>query len=175
MEKIITKEYKCPVGTLLMGSHNNKLCLCDWKYRKMRDTIDRRINKFLGSEYEQGNSEILEETERQLSEYFEKTRSTFDIPLELAGSEFQLFVWQELMKVSYGETSSYSELAISMNKKEAIRAVASANGANGISIIVPCHRIIGTNGELVGYAGGLRAKEYLLVLESAAPEQYRLF
>lgn len=172
---ILVREYKSPVGSLLLGSYNDQICLCDWKYRKMRDSIDRRIQKFLNTKYVEGNSTAIDKCEKQLNEYFEKKRAIFDIPLLPAGSDFQIAVWDELIKVPYGNTATYMELALRMNKKEAIRAVASANGANALSILIPCHRIIGSSGELVGYAGGLNAKEKLLDLESTSPEQYNLF
>jgi methylated-DNA-[protein]-cysteine S-methyltransferase len=174
-DSIIIREYKCPAGALLLGSYKGELCLCDWKYRKMRETIDRRIQKILQADYIEGNSAVIKETEKQLNEYFEKEREVFDIPMLPAGSDFQILVWDELMKVPYGSTATYMELALRINKKEAIRAVASANGANALSILIPCHRIIGSSGELVGYAGGLNAKEKLLELESSSPEQYNLF
>jgi methylated-DNA-[protein]-cysteine S-methyltransferase len=100
-----------------------------------------------------------------LDEYFRAERKRFELPLLLVGSDFQKRVWDALLGVAYGETSSYLGLAEKVGNKSAVRAVASANGANAISIIVPCHRIIGSKGELVGYAGGLRAKERLLALE----------
>lgn len=174
-ESIIIKEYKSPAGVLLLGSFKEKLCLCDWKYRKMRKTIDSRIQNLLKADYIEGSSAIIVECEKQLNEYFEKKRDVFQIPLLQAGSQFQTLVWNELIKVPYGSTATYRELAIKMDKKDAIRAVASANGANALAIIIPCHRIIGSNGDLVGYAGGLNAKEKLLNLETASPEQYSLF
>ncbi len=103
----------------------------------------------------------------QLEEYFAQKRTSFDVPLLLCGSDFQKRVWQELLQVPYGTTISYLELSRKLGDEKAIRAVASANGANAISILVPCHRIIGSNGELTGYAGGLRAKKSLLQLEGA--------
>ncbi len=166
MESIIVKEYQSPVGVLLIGSFHNELCLCDWKYRKMRDSIDQRILKGLNAIYEEGNSDVIEKTILQLEEYFLKERTIFDLPIKFVGTDFQKRVWSELEKVPYGETVSYLTLAEKLNNIKAIRAVASANGTNAISIIVPCHRIIGSDGKLVGYAGGLEAKKKLLKLES---------
>jgi methylated-DNA-[protein]-cysteine S-methyltransferase len=131
----------------------------------MRSVIDRRISSGLNAEFIESDAPVLRETKRQLDEYFQARRTQFELPLLMAGSDFQKRVWNELLKISYGETSSYLGLAERMGNKSAIRAVAGANGANAISIIVPCHRIIGGNGELVGYAGGLKAKEKLLALE----------
>lgn len=142
-------------------------CLCDWRYRKMRAAIDGRLMKSLGAIFVKGESNVLNKTRQQLEEYFSRERMRFDIPLLLAGTDFQKSVWDELAKVSYGNTASYLDIAERIGKKNAVRAVANANGANAISIIVPCHRIIGRNGALVGYAGGLRTKERLLKLENA--------
>ncbi|MDR0742821.1 MAG: methylated-DNA--[protein]-cysteine S-methyltransferase [Tannerella sp.] len=161
--KIQSFETSC--GELLLGSFNEKLCLCDWKYRKRRIAIDSRIQKALNAVYEEGDSELIEQTREQLNQYFSKERTVFDLPLLLAGTDFQREVWEELMQVPYGMTESYSGLANRLNKPKAVRAVATANGANAISIIIPCHRIIGSNNKLVGYAGGLDAKKKLLALE----------
>ena len=131
----------------------------------MRDAVDGRISHGLNASFAEGNAPVLGETKRQLGEYFRAERKHFELPLLLVGSDFQKRVWDELRKVEYGETSSYLGLAERIGSKSAVRAVASANGANAIAIIVPCHRIIGSKGELVGYAGGLKAKEKLLALE----------
>jgi methylated-DNA-[protein]-cysteine S-methyltransferase len=131
----------------------------------MRSAVDARISRGLNAEFVEGDAPVLDETKRQLDAYFRVERKEFDLPLLLVGTDFQKRVWHELLKVGYGETSSYLGLAGNMGDKNAVRAVASANGANAISIIIPCHRIDGSKGELVGYAGGLKAKEKLLALE----------
>ena len=118
---------------------------------------------------------ILQLTESQLKEYFAGTRKTFDIPLDLVGTEFQVRVWKELQKIPYGKTISYLELAKRVGNMKASRAVGSANGKNPISIIVPCHRVINVNGGLGGFAGGLPVKSFLLELEKAIPSQSALF
>lgn len=174
-DAVLIREFKTEAGILLLGSYKEKLCLCDWKYRRMRDVIDRRIQSLLACEYRDGHSEVTGAAMEQLNEYFAGGRKDFTIPLLPLGSVFQKQVWEELLKIPYGETASYGKLAAGMGKKEAVRAVASANGANALSILIPCHRIIGAKGELVGYAGGLKAKEKLLELESAVVEQYTLF
>ena len=109
--------------------------------------------------------EVLRRTIRELDEYFRGERREFDIPLLLAGSDFQKRVWQQLPRIPYGQTVSYGELAAAIGSPKSVRAVANANGANAISIILPCHRVIGSDGRLTGYGGGLRAKQYLLDLE----------
>ena len=167
MDRIQTTYYKTPYGELIMGSLNHHLCLCDWRYRKMRDSIDERIQSGLHAVYEKGESDIVEETKAQLSQYFKGERKEFDLPVLLVGSEFQKQVWNELIRIPFGKTESYAGLSKKLGNIEAIRAVASANGANAISIIVPCHRILGSDGSLTGYAGGLETKKKLLLLENA--------
>jgi methylated-DNA-[protein]-cysteine S-methyltransferase len=116
---------------------------------------------------------ILRETERQLSDYFAGRRREFDLPLAPAGTEFQLATWRALREVSFGETISYGELARRLGRPRAVRAVGTANGANPIAIIVPCHRVIGADGSLAGYGGGLDTKRRLLSLEGVLLEDER--
>lgn len=165
ISKINIAYFKTPVGELILGSYDNKLCLADWRYRKMRTAIDKRISKGLNAEMVEKTDKVLEQTKIQLHEYFNQDRKEFSIPLLFVGTDFQKSVWSSLIKIPFGQTKSYLELSILLGNPKAIRAVASANGANAISIIVPCHRIIGSDGALVGYAGGLPAKKKLLVLE----------
>ena len=110
---------------------------------------------------------IVEETIRQLSAYFEGTRRDFDLPISPQGTEFQRLVWQHLLDIPYGQIISYQDLAKDIGKPEAIRAVGAANGQNPISVIVPCHRVLGSDGSLTGYGGGLWRKEWLLKHEGA--------
>ena len=165
MNQINIQTYQSPLGEIILGSYEGKLCLADWKYRRMRNTIDRRIQNGLKAEYVEENSVVIEETIIQMKAYFTGERKEFDIPLLMVGTDFQKSVWDGLIKVPYGTTISYLELSKNIGKEKAIRAVASANGANAISILIPCHRIIGSNGDLVGYAGGLPVKKKLLALE----------
>jgi methylated-DNA-[protein]-cysteine S-methyltransferase len=158
-------EYKSKYGELLLGDFDGKLCLCDWKYRKQRDQIDSRIQKELKTTYELQLTPLLKETISQLEDYFSRKRTVFELPLLLVGSDFQKKVWNALLEIPFGKTSTYLKQSITLQNKEAIRAVATANGANAISILVPCHRIIGSDGDLVGYAGGITAKQKLLELE----------
>jgi methylated-DNA-[protein]-cysteine S-methyltransferase len=118
----------------------------------------------------------FEDVVEQLREYFAQSRTTFTVPISLGGTSFQKRVWAELMNIPYGETRSYGQLADAIGNRSAVRAVGAANGRNPISIIVPCHRVIGSNGTLVGYGGGLERKRFLLELEQAArPAEARLF
>ena len=165
MSQINIQYYKTKVGEVILGSFDSKLCMLDWKYRKMRTTVDNRIRNGLRAEFVESSDEVIDKTIEQLDEYLSGDRNKFDIPLLMVGTEFQKSVWNALIKVPYGTTSTYLQLAENINNKKAVRAVASANGANAISIIIPCHRIIGSDGALVGYAGGLPAKKYLLEME----------
>lgn len=166
MEKIRTAIIKTPVGELLAGEKAGKLCLLDWRYRKMRESIDRRILSGLGGEYEPEECPLFDEVRRQLSEYFAGRRRNFDLPFLMVGTPFQKTVWEALLAVPYGKTETYGELAARAGHDKAVRAVASANGANALSIIIPCHRIIGAGGSTGGYAGGIAAKKRLIELES---------
>jgi len=165
MNQINIQYYKTTIGELILGSFDKRLCLLDFRYRKMRITVDNRIKNGLKTEFIEQDDEILEQTRKQLDEYLNGDRKEFDIPLLMVGSDFQKSVWNALMKVSYGATSTYLQLAKDINNKKAVRAVASANGANSIGLIIPCHRIIGSDGKLVGYGGGLPVKKRLLKLE----------
>jgi len=166
MEKIRIKTIKTSLGELLLGEYDCKLCLFDWKYRKMRKQIDRRIQSGLNAVFAEEDCALFSRLEKQLEEYILKKREIFDIPLLTVGSEFQKMVWETLLTIPYGKTESYLGLSEALGKPKAVRAVASANGANAIAIIIPCHRIIGSNGSLGGYAGGLSVKQKLLNLEN---------
>ena len=170
MDSIQTSIFNTPYGELILGSFRQRLCLCDWHYRKMRASIDERIQSGLQSGYVEGESDIIREAIVQLSQYFSGDRKQFDLPLMLVGSDFQKQVWEKLLQIPYGKTTTYAGLSEKLENREAIRAVATANGANAISIIVPCHRVLGSNGRLIGYAGGLAIKKKLLQLENAIPQ-----
>tara|TARA_B110000879_G_scaffold185835_1_gene246511 strand:+ start:93 stop:617 length:525 start_codon:yes stop_codon:yes gene_type:complete len=164
--KFINIQYcKTKIGELILGSFEGKLCLLDFRYRKMRKTVDERIKKGLNAKFAENNTEIIEKTLAELDEYFHGNRKEFDVPLKMVGTDFQKRVWEALLRVPFGTTSTYLQLAKNIKNEKAVRAVAAANGANSMSIIIPCHRIIGINGKLVGYAGGLPIKKQLLKLE----------
>ena len=167
MKQINIQYYKTSVGELLLGSFEGKLCLLDYRYRKMRNAVDKRIQTAAKANYVEQSDEVTETAKQQIDEYLTGNRTTFDIPLIMFGTVFQKRVWKALIEVPYGATSSYLQLAKSINNEKAVRAVATANGANAMSIIIPCHRIIGSDGSLVGYAGGLPAKKRLLSLENS--------
>lgn len=160
-----TQIYKSPVGPLLVGEINGSLCLCDWIESSHHSANVKRIARHLNAEVEQGSSPTLTQAMTQLQEYFDGLRTLFDISIVTCGTDLQKDVWQQLMLIPYGGTDTYARLAATIARPTAIRAIANAVAANPISIFVPCHRIIGSNGSLTGYAGGLQAKQYLLNLE----------
>ncbi|MDA3615479.1 methylated-DNA--[protein]-cysteine S-methyltransferase [Polluticaenibacter yanchengensis] len=165
MNTVFLQYYKTDFGNLIIGDFQNRLCLLDWQYRAKREQVDGRIANYLKAEFVEKETPLHQEVIVQLEEYFRQQRTNFDIPLLLAGSDFQKKVWQALLEIPHGQTVSYLSLSRQLGDEKAIRAVASANGANAISIIVPCHRVIGSGGELTGYAGGIDAKKKLLLLE----------
>lgn len=167
MNKIITQRYESPCGTLMLGSFGDKLCLCDWQVEKRRDHVADRLLRILGAEFEEGPTAVTSNAIIELDEYFAGKRHEFDIPLLFVGTDFQNRVWNALLAIPFGKTVSYGELARQIGMPRAVRAVANANGANAISIFAPCHRVIGSDRSLTGYAGGLAAKQYLLRLENA--------
>ena len=168
---IQTEIYSSPYGELILGSYQDQLCLCDWRYRKSRELIDRRIQTGLKASFVEAGSMVNEECKKQLMQYFNGEREEFDLSILLVGTDFQKRVWNLLLEIPFGKTLSYARLSRRLGDENAIRAVARANGDNAHSIIVPCHRILGSDGSLTGYAGGLRTKQKLLQLESASLQQ----
>jgi len=147
-----------PVGRLTLVAKNYRLAAILWEN-------DRPNRVRLGEMNEDPSNEILSRTEQQLSEYFAGTRHHFELELDFTGTDFQKKVWHALLTIPFGETRTYSQIAVQVGSPSAVRAVGAANGRNPISIIAPCHRVIGMSGELTGFAGGLAAKELLLRLE----------
>jgi methylated-DNA-[protein]-cysteine S-methyltransferase len=166
MNQILTNNLKTSIGELILGSFDGQLCLCDWRFRKMRLAINKRLQDGLSAIFVEGESPVISMAAEQINEFLAGERLEFDLPILMVGTQFQKSVWEQLMKIPYGKTETYLGLSKKLGKEKAIRAVAAANGANAISLIIPCHRVIGSNGELVGYAGGLPAKNKLLNLES---------
>ncbi|MBE1529266.1 methylated-DNA-[protein]-cysteine S-methyltransferase [Sphingopyxis sp. OAS728] len=150
-----------PVGELTLVADARGLAAILWE----NDKPDRVR---LGALIENPDHPVLLDTEQQLGEYFAGTRRSFDVPLSFAGTDFQKRVWAALLAIPFGETRSYGEIAEQLGAPGASRAVGAANGRNPISIIAPCHRVVGSNGKLTGFAGGLEAKAFLLDLERAA-------
>lgn len=151
-----------PLGIMRMGATDQGICLFDFQYRRSIDSIMKRIEQYIGHTFTEGHHPLFDTLQQQINEYFAGTHQQFDLPLHLVGSPFQVSVWQQLLEIPYGETRSYKQQSIALGNEKAIRAVAGANGDNGIAIIVPCHRVVGANGSLTGYGGGLPKKKWLL-------------
>ena len=158
-------EITTPLGTMIAGATKNGLCLLEFQIEERLEKQIIKLAKSLNSFPEVGMSSSLELTAHQLTEYFKGKRKKFDIPLVIQASIFQDKVWKELTKIPYGKTMTYKELSERVSSSKAVRAVARANGENMISILIPCHRIIGSNGKLIGYSGGIEKKRYLLNME----------
>ena len=150
---------RSPLGKLKIVASDRGLTAILWE-----DDSPARIR--LDDMRESKEHPTLVETERQLNEYFERERTGFSVPLDFRGADFQKRVWQELLRIPYGETRSYAHIAKKLDNPNACRAVGAANGKNPISIIAPCHRVVGSNGKLTGFAGGLEAKAFLLRFEA---------
>lgn len=154
------KTVSSPVGTLKLVASDKGLAAVLWE-----NEDPKRLR--LGEAEERPDHPVLVEAERQLGAYFAGELTRFDIALDLVGTEFQKKVWAALLEIPFGETRSYGQIAAQLGKPAAARVVGAANGRNPISIIAPCHRLIGSDGSLTGFAGGLGSKRYLLDLESA--------
>ncbi|ENU93860.1 methylated-DNA-[protein]-cysteine S-methyltransferase [Acinetobacter sp. BIGb0102] len=149
-----------PVGALKLVAHDQALVAVMW------DNEDHKRIR-LAELVEDRQHPMLHKVKQQLEEYFAGQRQQFDLPLDFQGTAFQQQVWQALLNIPYGETRSYKEIAVQLGNEKAVRAVGAANGKNPISIIAPCHRVIGSSGALVGFAGGLDKKQILLSLEQS--------
>ncbi|AIC22225.1 cysteine methyltransferase [Pseudomonas chlororaphis] len=154
----VFKLMNSPVGQLTLVARGTKLAAILWENER-----ENRVR--LGPLRPADDHPVLLEAERQLNEYFAGSRDCFELELDFVGTEFQRKVWQALLTIPFGETRSYSQIAAQVGSPKAVRAVGAANGRNPISIIAPCHRVIGASGSLTGFAGGLQAKQFLLALE----------
>lgn len=166
MPHINIQYFNSSCGLFVLASFGDKLCLCDWSNNPCAERNKRRIERYLNASFKIETTSVLEEAKRQLDGYFAGNRKAFTIPLHLVGTDFQQQVWNELLNIPYGATISYKEIAQNIGKPKAVRAVAGAIGANGIRILIPCHRVIGSDKSLTGYAGGLKAKKMLLQIET---------
>ena len=155
-----------PLGLMVAGSSGDHLVLLEFaEPDRLADQIPRLARR-LGCSFTVSDTPVLAALRRQLDEYFQGTRTDFDLPLEARGTPFQQQVWTALREIPCGATRSYADVARAIGRPTAVRAVAAANGDNRISILIPCHRVVGSDGKLVGYGGGLWRKERLLALET---------
>ncbi len=161
-----------PLGSMIMGVSDQGLCLLEFAERRMLDTQLKRLRQKMGRVFLPGDHPLMQQVKSELDDYFDNKLREFTIPIEVPGTEFQESVWQALQLIPYGEMRSYAAIAETIGHPKAVRAVGRANGDNRIAIIIPCHRVIGSDGELTGYGGGLWRKKYLLSLEQA--QSFRL-
>lgn len=154
-----------PLGQVIAIANNDGLCFLGFGDTRGIDKEQRMLAHAIGGDIMDGEHPFLRQTWHELGEYLEQKRQVFEVPLNVHGTPFQRQVWQLLQQIPYGEVWSYQEMAQKLGRPTAMRAVASANSHNPISIIIPCHRVIGKKGDLVGYSGGLWRKEKLLLLE----------
>ena len=160
MIKIVKIE--TPLGEMVAGATDEGVCLLEFNDRRMLTTEYKDLKRLLNTTIEDGENLHLKTLKKQMKEYFDGRRKEFSVPLVTPGTDFQQAVWKELQNIQYGSTRSYQEQAIAMNSPDSVRAVANANGMNRISILIPCHRVIGSDGRLTGYGGGLKRKKWLL-------------
>jgi AraC family transcriptional regulator of adaptative response/methylated-DNA-[protein]-cysteine methyltransferase len=154
-----------PLGPIVAGATDDALCLLEFADRRMLPTQLERVSRSLGAVLAPGSNGVLDAAATELAEYFGGSRRAFSVPLRTAGTPFQERVWNELRRLTFGETASYSEIARRIGRPSAVRAVARANGDNRLCILIPCHRVIGADGALTGYGGGLWRKRRLLEIE----------
>lgn len=157
--------YTSPLGVLVLGAVGNRLCMCDWADGAHHEKTLLRVARRFGAAERQCRCDVTDMASRQLDEYFEGRRKLFDLPFVLAGTDFQRLVWQCLQHIPYGTTVSYAAEARLLQHPTAVRAVAAANGANPLSVIIPCHRVVAADGSLSGYAGGKERKRMLIEME----------
>ena len=167
----ISKTLPSPVGALTLVASDTGLAAVLWENDDPRRVwLNHVPGDFISVAPAHASAhDVLRETARQLTDYFAGRRTSFSLPLDFQGTDFQKAVWQALLTIPFGETRSYADIARQIGNPRAVRAVGTANGRNPISIVAPCHRVIGTDGKLTGFAGGLDAKALLLGLETAAP------
>ncbi|WP_417450417.1 methylated-DNA--[protein]-cysteine S-methyltransferase [Kordiimonas sp.] len=165
-EGACVRRMESPVGPLHLIAGQHALHAVLWPC----DLKKPVTNAAVGALPQAGCHELLDEVMRQLDGYFNQKRKSFDLPLTMAGTPFQQAVWQALQHIPYGETISYEAIAVTLGGRNKVRAVGTANGMNPVSIIIPCHRVVGKDGSLTGFGGGLAAKQQLLALEGATAQ-----
>ncbi len=168
--RVVVNRVSTPLGAMVVGATDTHLCLLEFGERRMLQTQIERLRKYLDASFAPGDNDVLAQTQAELVEYFAGTRRQFEIPLLFPGTDFQRAAWEALQKIPYGTTRSYSEQARLAGRPQAVRAIGKANGDNRLSIVIPCHRVVGANGDLVGYGGELWRKKALLELERGVLE-----
>jgi O-6-methylguanine DNA methyltransferase len=164
---IYIQSFMTPLGEMIGGATRHGICLFEFNDGDRSSRSLSRIQSRTKSEIIEEAHPLLTDLSKQVKSYFAGERRTFDLPLSMMGTPFQIKVWNRLLDIPYGHTLSYADLALAMGNENAIRAIGQANGANHLAILVPCHRVIGSDGSLTGYGGGIERKHYLLNLEGS--------
>jgi AraC family transcriptional regulator of adaptative response/methylated-DNA-[protein]-cysteine methyltransferase len=164
-DEIVVRSFWSPVGDMIAGATEQGVCLLEWHSRGGVECVKERVEKRFQRCVVEGNHDYLQALERNLGDYFDGALKQFNVPLHLEGTPFEREVWAQLLAIPYAETHTYGQVAAAVGKPQACRAVGRANGANCVSIVVPCHRVIESSGKLRGYGGGLWRKKFLLDLE----------
>lgn len=159
---IMIHRFTTPLGPMFVCATERGVCLLEFTDRRMLETEFRDLQRLLEARIISGENRHTRQAEKEIGEYFAGTRQAFDLELDTPGSDFQRAVWQGLRGVPHGQTSHYQALAMQIEKPNAVRAVAAANGANRVAIVIPCHRIIGKDGAMTGYGGGVARKAWLI-------------
>ena len=163
--KMVYRSWKSPLGGVIDGATDKGVCFLEWYDRGGVDKIKQRVVKRYKLTLQEGNNEHLDQLKQELADYFAGKLKKFSVPVAVTGTPFEHKTWEQLLLIPYGQTRSYSQIANLIGKPRARRAVGRANGANYLSIVIPCHRVIEANGNLRGYGGKLWRKKYLLELE----------
>jgi len=161
------REIDSPIGKFIVGATEEGCCISEFSGRGGFDQINERVKKRYSAGLISGNNQHIDQLEYEFDQYFKGLLTEFETKLFYKGTPFQMSVWRELLKIPYGETRSYGDIAKNLGKPGAMRAVGKANGDNYLAVIIPCHRVIEANGNLRGYGGGLWRKKYLLKLEKS--------
>ena len=172
---IFIKIINTPLGEMIAGATVDGLCLLEFIDRPALAKEKLDLIRLLNANFIEKSTAIIDDTERQVQEYFMGARRQFEIKINAPGSEFQQKIWSILQTIPFAETRSYKDQALALGNLNAIRAVAKANGENRISIVIPCHRVIGSNGDLIGYGGGIWRKKKLLELEARTAGAFEMF
>ncbi|UCC80063.1 MAG: methylated-DNA--[protein]-cysteine S-methyltransferase [Candidatus Zixiibacteriota bacterium] len=159
-------ETESPLGKIIIGEHKGKICMVDFKGDRTKKTL-KTLSRHYGAKLNRQETPILKKAKKQLSLYFSGRLAKFDLPLDYTGTGFQETIWKQLEKIPFGKTVNYGGVAEKTGNPGAARAVGAAVGSNRISIVIPCHRVIGKDGSLTGFGGGLKRKEWLLAHERA--------
>jgi len=169
---LLTTQFETPIGQMLAAGNHEGIWLLEYSIEDRLALQKRRLTKQMDVEFTKGDFKYSEQLMEELKEYFAGSRKTFTTPIVMSGTPFQKQVWEQLLTIPYGQTRSYTQQAIQMGSPEAIRAIAHANGENRMAILIPCHRVIGADGNLTGYGGGIWRKRFLLELEKAIQPEF---